>query len=371
MADNRRESFSEPGVTAGGEWGERDAAAEGPARGGAAAGPAENSEANSEENSGAEASAGDWGRRLGWPVLFVLLWSTGFIGAKLGLPHADALSFLAARFFAASVLLGLWLLLLGGPWPAPRLWGMVMLVGVLNHGVYLGGVFIAIGMGLNAGMAALIAGLSPVFTALIATLMGLERLTPKRWLGMALGFGGVALAVSPKIDLGALASGGEAGLAPPLLVLCSAASLAVGAILQRRRLGSAPLASGGFLQAAAATVFYLLALGLAVAFGWTPRFVPDPELLLALAWLVLVLTIGAISLFFILLRRGEASSVSSLFFMTPAASAFIGWLMFGETLGAAGVAGFVIATIGVALAAAGPAPAPAAVSPSGSAPAGR
>lgn len=312
----------------------------------------------------------DW-RRLVWPVAFVALWSTGFIGAKLGLPHADAFSFLAARFWLAAALLGAWLLVLGGPWPAPRLWPLVILVGLLNHGLYLGGVFVAIGMGLNAGIAALIAGLSPIFTALIATTLKLERLTPLRWFGMALGFGGVALAVSRKIDPAAFSAdaGGLATLTPPLLVLGAAVALAVGAIVQRRRLGAAPLASSGLLQSLAAGAFYTLALGIGVAFGWEARFTPDPELLFALAWLVLVLTIGAISLLYLLLRRGEASSVSSLFFLTPAATAFIAWLMFDERLGWPEAAGFLIGAVGVALASR-PAPAPKAPA-TASAPAGR
>lgn len=292
-----------------------------------------------------------------WPALFVLLWSTGFIGAKLGLPHADALSFLAVRFWITAALLGAWLLVVSAPLPSREFWPALALVGVLNHGVYLGGVFLAIGMGLNAGVAALIAGLSPIFTGLIASATGMERLTPKRWLGMALGFGGVALAVAPRIEPGAFGGTGAASLTPPLLVLGAALALSAAAILQRGRLGRAPLAGGGFVQACAAAVLHSLALGIALSLGWEARFSLHPELIFAIAWLVLVLSIGAITLLFVLLRRGEASSVSSLFFLTPASAAVIAWAMFGETLSALQILGFAIAAVGVALASAAPAPA--------------
>lgn len=277
-------------------------------------------------------------------VGFVLLWATGFLGAKLGLPHADPVTLLGLRFAIVSVVLAAAVLVFGLPRPSRGVIAPAALIGILNHGVYLGGVFVAISSGLSAGLAALIAGLSPIFTAAIAAARGRERMTAIRWSGMALGVTGVALAVGVAPEDAATAT-----LGPVLLCVFAASALGLGAALQSEALAEAPLAATNAVQYAAATaLFASLAVG-APALGLDLRLDPTPAFFVALGWLVLVLSIGAISLLYWLLRHGAAASVSSLFFLTPGAAAAIAWPLFGETLTILQCLGFAVAMGGVAL----------------------
>lgn len=275
--------------------------------------------------------------------VFVLLWSTGFIGAKYGLPYAEPLTFLSVRFIVVAGLLGLGALALNSAWPTRAQLPRTALVGGLLHGVYLGGVFVAISWGLDAGPAALITSMSPVATAALSRWRFGERLSSKQLLGMALGLAGVLLVVGDRL---------EAGLTDlPAIALCFLAmvAMALAAVEQRAMAvsaGGAPSMIGGN------AVQYLAALGLvgagALAFetrdiAWTSPFV------FALGWLSLVLSIGAISLLYLMLQRGAAAEATSLVFLTPASTAVIAYLMFGETLDASAIAGFAIGCVGVAL----------------------
>ena len=274
--------------------------------------------------------------RLAAP-LFVLLWSTGFIGAKLGLPHAGPMTFLALRFLIVTAALVLWVRLAGAPWPSPRQMRDQALVGLLLHGVYLGGVFAAIALGTEAGLAALIVGLQPVATALIARQVLGERLVGVQWLGMALGFAGVGLVVWQKLGAGL---GDWRGIG---LCLVALVAIAAGSVLQKLRGGATPLRAGTAVQFAAATVL-MCALALAfedLSVDWTGEFV------FALGWLTLVLSLGAVSLLIWLIRRGAASNVASLFFLVPPATALIAWALFGETLGPVALAGVAVTSLGV------------------------
>lgn len=271
--------------------------------------------------------------------LFVLLWSTGFIGARMGLPHAEPLTFLTLRFGLAVLLLGVWVRLSGAPWPTRDQAARAGLAGLLVHGGYLGGVFWAIGNGLEAGVAALIVGLQPVLSAILAGPVLGERVGAKAWAGIALGFAGVALTVSNRLSLGVGA--------PVDIGVCVLALLAItaGSLYQKARCGDVPVRAGNVVQfMAAGIVVGLLALVLETnRIEWTGDFV------FALGWLVIVLSFGAITLYYRLLREGAATKVTSLFFLTPPVAALLAWILFDEALGATAIAGFVLASLGVAI----------------------
>jgi drug/metabolite transporter (DMT)-like permease len=274
------------------------------------------------------------------PGLFVLLWSTGFIGARLGMPHAEPMTFLTLRFALTAALLAGAAALLRAPWPRrPADWGHLSVAGLLMHGVYLGGVFVAIRLGLEAGLSALIVSLQPLLVAASAGLLLGERVGPRAWLGLGLGLCGVALVLGRKLGL----SGAQALGA--LACVAALAGITAGTLYQKRFCSGHDLRTGNFVQFAAA----MAACGLfALAFetrqvDWTP------ELVFALLWLVLVLSVGAVSLLYVLLRRGAASRVASLFFLVPPTTALIAWPLFGEQLGPLELLGMALTVTGVAL----------------------
>ncbi len=280
------------------------------------------------------------------PALFVLLWSTGFIGARLGMPHAEPMTFLALRFALAALLLGLAALLARAPWPRGLSdWGHLAVAGLLMHGVYLGGVFVAIRLGLEAGLSALIVGLQPLLVAAFAGLALGERVGAKAWAGLTLGLAGVALVVARKLGAADAAS-------PAALAACvgALAGITAGTVYQKRFCAGHDLRSGNTVQFAAAGLF---CLAFAIPFE-TMRIRWTGELVFALAWLVLVLSVGAISLLYLLLRRGAASRVASLFFLVPPVTALVAWPLFGERLGPLELAGMALTVTGVALANAAP-----------------
>jgi drug/metabolite transporter (DMT)-like permease len=274
------------------------------------------------------------------PGLFVLLWSTGFIGARLGMPHAEPMTFLTLRFALTAALLAGAAALLRAPWPRrPADWGHLSVAGLLMHGVYLGGVFVAIRLGLEAGLSALIVSLQPLLVAASAGLLLGERVGPRAWLGLGLGLCGVALVLGRKLGL----SGTQALGA--LTCVAALAGITVGTLYQKRFCSGHDLRTGNFVQFAAAT----LACGLLALAFETRRVDWTPELVFALLWLVLVLSVGAISLLYVLLRRGAASRVASLFFLVPPTTALIAWPLFGEQLGPLELLGMALTVAGVAL----------------------
>jgi drug/metabolite transporter (DMT)-like permease len=273
------------------------------------------------------------------PLLFVLLWSTGFIGAKLGLPHAEPLSFLLVRYLAVITLMTALALATRAPWPAdPRRAIHIGVSGLMVHGGYLGGVFVAISLGLPAGVTALVVGLQPLFTAFGAGWLLGERVSGRQWGGLILGLAGTALVVSGKLGGGV---GGDA-LAAALVAL---ASITAGTLYQKRFCPSFDLRTGAVLQFLPSA----LVTGLAVLLFEDFRIDWSGEFLFALGWLVLVLSVGAISLLNLLIRSGSAVHVASLFYLTPATTALIAWAAFGETLTAPGLAGMALAIWGVYL----------------------
>jgi drug/metabolite transporter (DMT)-like permease len=279
------------------------------------------------------------------PVAFVLLWSTGFVGAQYGLPYAQPFTFLALRLALAGVLLaGLAAVTRSGR-PASRAQvGRAGVTGLLMHAGYLGGVFFAIASGLPASVAAVVVSLQPVLTAALATRLLGERLVALQWLGLALGVGGVALVLTP----GLASAAGDAGAFPPVGVAgCLVALLAgtAGTLWQKRHGDDIPLLSGTAVQYAAAALALAAVAGATetMAIQWTAEFVA------ALVWLVVPLSLGAVLLLLFLLRRGSASGVSSLLYLVPPATAVETYLLFGEELPLLSLVGVAVTTLGVAL----------------------
>jgi drug/metabolite transporter (DMT)-like permease len=274
------------------------------------------------------------------PGLFVLLWSSGFVGAKLGLPYAEPLTFLLLRFTCVLALMLPLVLVARAPWPAsPRDALHIAIAGVLIQAGYLGGVFSAIHQGMSAGVVALIVGIQPLLTAAAAGRMLGEHVTPRQWTGLVLGITGVTLVVWQNMSLH--------GLTAVSLVLAIIALLSItfGTLYQKRYCPRFDARSGSVIQFAASFVL-LLPLAWAtetMRVEWTGEFV------FALGWLVLVLSVGAITLLFRLIARGAATRVSSLFYLTPAVTALMAYLVFDEILSSLAIAGMIIAIVGVAL----------------------
>ena len=273
------------------------------------------------------------------PIFFVLLWSTGFIVAKFGLPYAPPLTFLFLRCAAVLVVLVPIVLVWKAPWP--REIGHIAVAGLLLQAGYLGGVWCAIKLGMPAGLTALIVGMQPILTAAAAPLIG-ETVRARQWLGLALGLGGVALVVYAKITL--------AGLSVAAIAYCVLALLAItaGTMYQKRYCPRFDLRTGTVIQFAA-TVAVLLPLAMCAEgmdftmsqVAWTGEFIG------ALLWSVFALSIGALFLLFKLLRRSDATQVTSLMYLTPPTTAVMAWIMFGEAFSLLGVLGMAVAVVGV------------------------
>ena len=274
------------------------------------------------------------------PFLFVFLWSTGFIGAKLGLPYAEPLTFLLVRYLLILSLMTAFALATRAPWPTDaRQVFHIGVSGLLVHAVYLGGVFMAIKHGLPAGVTALVVGMQPLLTACGAGFLLGERVSGRQWFGLVLGFAGVALVVGNKLGHVPLAS----MLLPALVALLG---ITLGTLYQKRFCPHFDLRTGSVIQFLPTAVVTALAAWASesMAIAWTPQFA------FALLWLVLVLSFGAISLLNLLIRSGSAVNVASLFYLTPPSTALIAWLVFGETLSGPALAGMVLAVGGVYLA---------------------
>ena len=289
---------------------------------------------------GGRGNASAW-QAVGIPALFVLLWSTGFIGARLGLPYAEPLTFLTLRYGMAAALLLLVSLAMRAPWPR-RLSeiGHFAVAGLLVHGVYLGGVFVAISMGVEAGVSALIVGLQPLLTAAFAGIILGERVIGRQWLGMALGLAGVALVLAGKLGQG------PGSVAGSLACVAALLGITAGTLYQKRFCTGMDLRTGSVVQ------FVAAALATAPFAFWLEdqTLVWSGEFVFALLWLVLMLSLGAVSLLYVLIRRGAASQVASLFFLVPPCTALHAWPLFGETLGPWALLGMIFTAVGVALA---------------------
>lgn len=273
------------------------------------------------------------------PALFVVIWSSGFIVVKFGVPYAPPLTFLEWRYASAMVLLLPFIWLARAAWPASLVHaGHIAVAGVLVHAGYLGGVWCAMYLGMPAGLAALIVGLQPVLTALAGRWVG-ERVGIKQWAGLVLGLIGVAMVLANKITLIGLSVGSIA------LSVMALFSITSGTLYQKRFCPTFDLRTGTFVQYAAA---FVVTLPFALLFedgrvDWTL------QMLLALGWSVVGLSFGAIFLLFLLIRRGAATRVVSLFYLTPPTTALMAWAVFGESLSLVAILGMALAVLGVAL----------------------
>jgi len=259
------------------------------------------------------------------PALFVLMWATGFIVARLSAPHASPLWFLVVRFFLAGSLLFAIALLRKARFPAGRQAAHAAVAGALIHGGYLGPIYWAVAHGMPAGVSALIVGLQPLLTAFIASLMVGEIITPRHWLGLVVGILGVTLVIVPKLSL---ASTGGITPLTTLVNLAGTVAISLGTVYQKKFATGMDLASGGVWQYLGATI--VVALGAATL--ETFRFDGSFNAWFALSWSVLVLSIGAISLLMLLIRHGDVARVSGLIFLVPAVSAAMAYVLFDESL---------------------------------------
>lgn len=275
-----------------------------------------------------------------FPAVFVVLWATGFIGAKLGTPYSEPLTFLTIRFGIVAVLLVLLALAMGAPWPKSRRDVVnIAIGGVLVHAGYLGFIFLSIKAGVEAGSSAMIAALQPLLTAAVAGPFLGEKVTFRQWGGLLLGFAGVALVAETKLAQGI---GTPLGMAFSFFGMIS---LTLGTLWQKRFGGQMDLRTGSAIQFAAATAVCAPYAIFVEKFRHTWSL----EFTIAVAWLVLVLSVGTIFILLTLIRRGAASKVASLFFLVPPATALIAWFMFGETLGPNAFAGMVLIVVAVAM----------------------
>jgi drug/metabolite transporter (DMT)-like permease len=275
------------------------------------------------------------------PALFVVLWSTGFISAKFGLPYAGPLTYLLLRFALVALLMGSVALALHSPWPKRRAtWLHLIVIGFLIHGLYLGGVFVAISRGMPAGTASMLVGVQPILTVFLARIWLGERTTPRQLLGLVVGLLGVYFVVEHKMRIAGLDGTGVAAIVVALI------AISIGTLYQTRHGG------GVDMRAAAAIQFGSCALLFVLIAPWFEPLVVDWtwQFDFALGWSVLVLSVGAISLLYGLLRHGAAADVARLFYLVPAVTMLMAYFLFGEAITWLAVAGMVLIATGVALA---------------------
>lgn len=275
-----------------------------------------------------------------FPVLFVLLWSTGFIGARLGLPHTEPLTFLLIRYLLVIGVMVLVALATRAPWPTTAgQWLHIGMAGLLLHGVYLGGVFIAISKGLPAGVTSLVVGVQPLLTAVGAGVLLGETVRTRQWIGLLLGLLGVALVVFGKVGAGF----GTQALVPAVVALLG---ITAGTLYQKRFCPAFDWRTGAVAQFLPTALLTGLLAALTESFHveWVGEFY------FALGWLVLVLSLGAVSLLNWLIRHSNAVNVASLFYLVPPCTALVAWLLFGDTFSGMALVGMAVAVSGVYLA---------------------
>jgi len=272
------------------------------------------------------------------PAIFVLLWSTGFIGTKYVLHNAEPLTYLAIRMALVVGLMAVIVAIARPPWPNWPGVGHSVVAGILVHGFYLGGTAIAIAHSIPAGLSALIPGLQPILTSTLANRWLGERVTPLQWTGLLLGLAGVVLIlhdrpISGEAGWGWLASG------------MSLVSITLGTLYQRRYCGGIDWRAGNLVQYIAVTIFFAAGAALfeSNVVHWTREFV------LSLAWLVVVLSIGSIGLLYWLIRRSAATAVASLFYLVPAVTAVMAYVLFNERLDIIAIVGMVACAAAVFL----------------------
>jgi drug/metabolite transporter (DMT)-like permease len=272
------------------------------------------------------------------PAVFVLIWSTGFIVARYGMPYAPPMTFLALRYFCSIACFALWALAARAGMPADRSQVKHLAVtGILMHAGYLGGVWAAVKFGMGAGLSSLLVGLQPVLTAVWISSRG-GVVAARQWAGLALGFGGLALVVWQKLGVGEI-SGLNFLLAAGALL-----SITAGTLYQKRFLQQCDVRTANLVQLCAA---FAVTLPLALLEPETMHW--NAQLAGALAWSVLALTLGGSSLLYLLIQRGAATAVTSLLYLVPPCTAVMAWLLFGEAITVFTIAGIALTAVGVSL----------------------
>jgi len=273
------------------------------------------------------------------PLVFVLIWSTGFIVARYGMPLAPPMTFLALRYTFSILCFLPWIMLARVAWPRTRAqWLHLSITGVLMHGGYLGGVWIAVKAGMGSGLVALIVGLQPVLTAFWLSSTG-GHVTRRQWLGLTLGFAGLVLVVSRKFG-----AGGEADVFNLSFAIFALLSITAGTLYQKRFVKPCDVRSANTVQLMAALAVTLpFALFETEAIQWTSEFIA------AMAWSVLALTIGGSSLLYILIQRGAATAVTSLLYLVPPTTALMAWVLFSEPITVVTILGTALTAFGVSL----------------------
>lgn len=298
--------------------------------------------------------------RVGLPMVFVFLWSSAFVTGKIAVIYATPFAFLLLRFSIVALLFG-GLMLAAKAWLAhqrrkpqtpaqdtpaqdtPDNWRTLLataIVGVMLHGFYLGSVFLALSLGIPAGLAALVVSMQPLLSSFLAIFLFAEALRRIQWAGIFLGFVGVAVVLMPTIDGGA---GGNLSMAGLGVTFFGLAAITCGTLMQKKFGNHIGLMKGNFIQAAAAALFYLAITPLLEVpqFDWQTPFV------LALSWQILAVSLGAYVIFMVLIKRDSMAATSSLLFLVPPTTAIMAALWFGEVLTPLSMGGFVLASAGV------------------------
>ena len=282
-------------------------------------------------------------RSAGWlramPAVFVLIWSTGFIVARYGMPYAPPLKFLAVRYALSLACFGLWVALARVAWPQQRAqWGHLAVTGILMQAGYLGGVWAAVREGMGAGLVALLVGIQPVLTAVWLSFHG-GRISQRQWGGLGLGFAGLVLVVLRK-----LGQGGEVSVLTMGLTLMALVSITAGTLYQKRFVAPCDVRSASAVQMAAALLVTLPFAALeSESIQWNLHSGG------AMAWSVLALSLGGSSLLYMLIQRGTATAVTSLLYLVPPCTALMAWLLFREPITTATVLGTALTAVGVSL----------------------
>ncbi len=278
------------------------------------------------------------------PWVFVLIWSTGFVVARFGMPHSPPLTFLSMRYAFSLLCFGVWIVLAGVEWPRERAqWLHLAVVGMLIHAGYLGGVWAAVKSGIGAGTVALLVGLQPVLTALWMSWSNRKgeagaRVLPQQWLGLGLGLGGLTLVVWHKLG------GGEVTHWNLVLAIFALLSITAGTLYQKRFVAPCDVRTASAIQ-----LFAALAVSLPLALLETEPVVWHAQMIGAMAWSVLALTLGGSSLLYLLIQRGAATQVTSLMYLVPPCTAVLAWWLFGEAFTWSMGLGMLLTATGVAL----------------------